>query len=337
MNERKRDLAVGIFVLLGALALGGLILAFSNIATVLKMGYVINAHMDHASGMSAGRMVHYRGLRVGEVEEVYFDEGLQLVVAKVRIRESELRIPAGAVMFTAPATFGDVFIDIRVPDDRRAMEGHIPSDGTGIIPGQAAAPAFLPEGLVEKLESALEGFGEMETLMNNLVLLTEPRRLDEVRRGEKPPNISSTVERLDDSIARIASDENVENIGRSLATMRAAADRLQSTMENVDRLIESVAAMTETATGAVTDVQRRSAALLEQMTEDALILQRTLLGVNDLVAGVQRGEGTIGRLLRSDQLHREFELTIIQARQALRDFSRLSTKLEEEGLLRRGG
>ena len=65
MNERKRDLAVGIFVLLGALALGGLILAFSNIATVLKMGYVINAHMDHADRKSVvlGKSVYLGGGR----------------------------------------------------------------------------------------------------------------------------------------------------------------------------------------------------------------------------------------------------------------------------------
>lgn len=240
-------------------------------------------------------------------------------------------------MFVSPATFGDVFIDIRVPKDRREMSGYVATDGSGVIPGRPASPSILPEGLVEKLEAALDSFGDLDQLTRNLIALTEPRRLDEVESGDKPPNISSTIERADSAIADIASDENVENLGRSLAAMRAAADRLQRTMDNSDRLIEQLSDMTAAATDAVADVQKRSAALLEQMTEDAAILQRTLLGVDDLVAGLERGEGTLGKLLRSDRLHRELELTVGQVRQALRDFRRLMVKLEEEGLLRRGG
>ncbi len=336
MQDHKRNLAVGVFVLIGCLALAGLVLAFSSIATVFKSGYTIQVRMEHAHGLGEGRVVHYRGLRVGEVEEIRFDEELNQVIARVRIREP-INIPAGAMLFAAPATFGEVFADIRVPTDREDMPGYLPQDGSGVIPGRSAPPQLIPPELAEQLEQTLEGLSGVKDLVENLKLMTEQRRLADVRAGRVPPNLNTTIERIDESVAKLASDENVEHLNESLARMRRASQSLQQTMEKADVLIERLAVTNENVNAAVIDVQERSAALMSQLTDDAIVLERLLTNADAVVAGVRRGEGTMGRLLRSDQFHRELELTLMQVRQAMRDFSRLSVKLEEEGLLRRGG
>ena len=72
MEEGRRNLTVGIFVLCGLLALGILIIQFGRGPTWLVQGstYAIHVHFDEVSGVRAGNLVTAKGIKIGSVDSV---------------------------------------------------------------------------------------------------------------------------------------------------------------------------------------------------------------------------------------------------------------------------
>ena len=69
MNDKKH-IIVGVFVLVGAILLGTMIVWFEGVAIFVRGGYTVYTHLDSAIGIRAGKRVHLDGIEVGEVVAV---------------------------------------------------------------------------------------------------------------------------------------------------------------------------------------------------------------------------------------------------------------------------
>ena len=70
MNDDKKHIFVGLFVLGGLVLLMTLIVWFQGIAVYLRGGYEVRAHLDSSAGIRAGKRVTLDGLEIGDVREV---------------------------------------------------------------------------------------------------------------------------------------------------------------------------------------------------------------------------------------------------------------------------
>ena len=59
--------------------------------------------------------------------------------------------------------------------------------------------------------------------------------------------------------------------------------------------------------------------------------------INSLAKGVQEGEGSLGKLLKKEDLHKELVLMVLEIQEASKAMKRLLVKLEKEGIMRSGG
>ena len=66
MNNRKQ-IVVGLFVIVGLVLLGTMIVWFEGVAFLIRGGYIVTAHMDNAIGIREGKRVNVDGIEVGEV------------------------------------------------------------------------------------------------------------------------------------------------------------------------------------------------------------------------------------------------------------------------------
>jgi phospholipid/cholesterol/gamma-HCH transport system substrate-binding protein len=75
MQRSKNDVWVGLFVLIGAVAILFLALQAANLLTLNFQGnYLINAKFDNVGGLKPKAAVRSAGVVVGRVEEISFDD-----------------------------------------------------------------------------------------------------------------------------------------------------------------------------------------------------------------------------------------------------------------------
>jgi phospholipid/cholesterol/gamma-HCH transport system substrate-binding protein len=104
-----RDLAVGLFVLIGLLAIGYLSLQVGGLTLKREGGLVLFATFDDIGGLSERAPVRISGVRVGQVEQILLDEDLRAEVKLDLQRDLELSVDSAAAIRTA-GLLGDQFI-----------------------------------------------------------------------------------------------------------------------------------------------------------------------------------------------------------------------------------
>jgi phospholipid/cholesterol/gamma-HCH transport system substrate-binding protein len=108
-SSSTRDLAVGMFVLIGLLAIGWLSLQIGGLTLGREGGLVLVATFDDIGGLSARSPVRIAGVRVGRVESIVLDDDLRARVAIDVQRDLELSVDSAAAIRTS-GLLGDQFV-----------------------------------------------------------------------------------------------------------------------------------------------------------------------------------------------------------------------------------
>jgi phospholipid/cholesterol/gamma-HCH transport system substrate-binding protein len=326
-------MAVGIFVIVGFILVGVLIMQFANLATFAQPSYDVKVLMNHSSGITKDKAVHYLGLDVGTVRDVKLAEDLKTVVVTLTIN-SKSDIPGNAVLSSSMGTFGDAYLDITLPKDQPLLAA-LPHDGTGTI--QAQATASLSDRL-EQVASKFDklDFDKLAKALSNLEQMLEERSPEQVAAGAKP-NLSTAITQFNLTLATLNDEKNPANLKLTMGKMSADLDQAKETLKGVQETFSKASFALDKTTADVDEVKASATKLMGKLYDDSVRLSNLLDTMNSLAKGVQEGEGTVGKLLKSDQLHKELSLLILQMNSTFQDISRLVTKLEEEGLMRKGG
>jgi phospholipid/cholesterol/gamma-HCH transport system substrate-binding protein len=80
--ERRVNIAVGVFVLLGILALGYLSIKLGRVSFLGSTGYIVSVDFPSVGGLKAGSSVEIAGVEIGRVESI----GLADYQARVVLR-----------------------------------------------------------------------------------------------------------------------------------------------------------------------------------------------------------------------------------------------------------
>lgn len=108
-SSPTRDLIVGIFVLVGILALAYLSLQIGSLSLQNQGGLILFATFDDIGGLSERSAVRIGGVRVGRVTEIALDEDLRPRVQLDLAADLELTIDTMAAIRTS-GLLGDQFI-----------------------------------------------------------------------------------------------------------------------------------------------------------------------------------------------------------------------------------
>lgn len=85
MNQRKLELLVGVFVVLGIAAVGYLTIQLGSGALVGSDTYLVEARFANVGGLNQGSSVLMAGVFVGRVEEISLDPNDYSAIASMRI------------------------------------------------------------------------------------------------------------------------------------------------------------------------------------------------------------------------------------------------------------
>lgn len=328
-NEARRNMAVGVFVIVAFILLAAIILQFSQIASFTGGGYDVTVRMPHSGRTMPGKPVFFNGVTIGKVGGVRLAAGGRGVVITLRINDG-IAIPSNTRFEARTSGLGDAVLDFILPADATGEfldpAAPLPTDGTATV-----------EGAVSGVERFLSKFERLDSVINNLVEMTEPRRIVDVDAGRAKPNLTVAIARFDTAVANLANKENTQNLRQLLQNAATASTSFDETLRKTNRLLDQTTFAVSKVTGDVDEVKQKANLLLGKLYDDALRLSNFLDTINSLAKGVQEGDGSLGKLLKSEDLHKELVLMMLEMQEASKAMKRLLIKLEKEGLTRSGG
>ena len=294
---KRTEVLVGFFVLVGLLMLGGLILNYGR-GSRLGDTYAITVEFRDASGVIKGGEVRLGGAKIGEVAKAPELVGTGKVNVTLNIREDTPQLPDNAVfLISSLSLLGDKAIVIKPPK-----------------PGEES-PRYIEDGDIVK--GGLGGFdavqddigsiaGDARILMGNMrtTLDKVDATLDSMR--AVTGRLSDGIEQINNGIL---SDENVESVSVTLASLKATGENLEQASNELGPVMKDVRAAIATVENAAGEARLTFAKANQQI--DALEpaiedVPEVMASLNETAKSVARaadrasdgleGDGLIGTL-----------------------------------------
>ncbi len=352
MKERRRNILIGLFVLGGIVCLTVLILLFGAFPNVISgRAYKVTVYFaGPVEYVPVETDVFMMGKRIGRTVGIDWRSGdPSLGVEAVAEVEQDIRIPVNAVAeFKGAALgFGRPSISILVPQAPETAP--LPTDGSAVIPGKVvgAFEQIIPKEMGVTLQQATARIGELAQTLTpaarDLHDLLKPTSLTEVGADQAMANVSTVVQRMDRVLANvndvIGEPAVKQNLIATVENMRSASEQLQTALVDIQAF---AAAARDVADGArdlpeevqalLADTRARIDRVARNITTNTDNLDKVLVGLDQVVQKVNRGEGTLGSLLTDNSLYEALLLTIRRLGATIQDLQALIKAWEEEGV-----
>ena len=292
MSRSRVDLAVGLFVVgTFALLMWGSVQIGAIGPWAIGGARTIVAHFDDISGLDDEAEVLVAGVRVGRVERLELERGRARVT--LRIENDELEIPVDSVIaIRSRGLLGEKVVEI------------VPGTSDVLLEG---------EGALTNTREATD-LGE---LVNRL------------------GGIASDIEEVSDTLRKVLGGADGEASLREIVTnVRAATADLRALVEQNDERVNRILANFDTFSSdlaALTTENRESITELITSYGDASAkLNAALDSLVTVSEKIERGEGTLGKLLADDGLYGELDAVLVEARGALREVRRAAEETQEQ-------
>jgi phospholipid/cholesterol/gamma-HCH transport system substrate-binding protein len=135
MKKYRHETVAGIFVVIGLLCIGYMVVKLGKVSLWGDHTYVLYARFTSVSGLRVGNPVEMFGLRVGQIEDLRVDQKDQLALAELKI-EKGIKI------------YGDANAAIKT-------EGLIGDRYVSIDPG-GSGPLLNPGGMITQTEPPVD-------------------------------------------------------------------------------------------------------------------------------------------------------------------------------------
>ena len=292
MKRSRLDLLVGLFVL-SALAL--LMWSTMRVGALpgffVKEGRMFLARFDNVGGLDLETDVLVAGVPVGKVAKIEL-EGHDARVT-LRIEDPELRIPIDSV----------VAIRSRGMLGERVLE---------ILPGDSEQ-RLVPGGAFTRTQAA----ADMDLLI------------------ERATQVAGDIQEVSATFRNVlGGPDGEEALQEVLSNIRAVSWELRRVVETneagIERIVKNLDAFSSDVAGLTQDNREGINQLVQDLRTASRKLNRALGSLANLSGKVERGEGTVGKLLTDDALYQELDATLTEARATLREMRRAAEEVQEQ-------
>ena len=279
----KRQVRIGLFVLGGLIATIILLFQLTNPA-MFRGRYRITTTVDNALGLRTGDPVQMRGVTIGSVNRFAFGGREGEVVITLEI-DGRWPIPEGSTtQLVQPGLMAPRTVEV------------LPGPGPGTIGRGDNIPGVARRGLLDDTE----GLGEKgQIALDAIAELLSEKNLDA---------FSGSAEGLNDLVAELSNlvESERENLAEVIQSFRWAADGLaEATGPELREDLASLMARGDSAMGRINTTSES--------------IERVAASLETILARIQNGEGTLGKLWASDSLFTDLTAAVESARTLMDD------------------
>ncbi|MCY7378070.1 MAG: MlaD family protein [Gemmatimonadaceae bacterium] len=288
--KRRDEVLVGVFLstAVAILLLGTLWLVRGG----LSSGYSLYTKFAWGQNLKPGQPLLLAGVNVGAVADVKLrDDGYLDVFLRVN---NDIKVPKNSVASVKPiGIFGDAAIALTPTGPSRIY--FVPNDTVPVGKGETDIQAIQ-----NKVDSIAGTVNQMVRTLNAELIASGGIR-DMRRSLASTATLSANAAQLSVQLNAIAAEQN-RNLTATMASFRRAAGAVDSVK------IDSTLRNFQTSSASLT----RIAANLDQTSKRA----------DSVLAGIERGEGNAGKLLKDTLLYRDLRGLVTQADSVLADLKK---------------
>jgi len=244
---------------------------------------------DNVEGLAPSTPVTINGLSVGRVKSIDFnDETGKLLVTMNITKDFEFSKNSEAQLYQAGFIGGKAIAIIPKFDGAATAES-----GTYL---KATAKGGLTDLVTDQL-TPLQDKMEVVMLSADKVL----KNINDVFDEQTKANLKSSIAKLNTTISSFDSmSSSMNNL------IDSNKDKLDNTLNNVDKVS--------------TDLSKLSGSLSEADLKTTIQdLQKTVSNFNTVLSSIENGQGSMGKLLKDEQLYNNLEGASLQLEQLLED------------------
>jgi phospholipid/cholesterol/gamma-HCH transport system substrate-binding protein len=315
--QRKRNIFVGVFVIVGMCALGWLIFKFGDLPTaVTKIGSIrIFIQFPMAPGVQKDTPVRFCGYQIGRVTGVMpprirknldTNQEYHQTVVVLTIDKKYVDIPSNVNIKLMTRGLGSSYIELKVdpeslpapPRDPNRPETCFLVDGMWLQGSTGISSEFFPEESQKKLDSLVE---DLRAFVNNADdIIGDPNNKENFKRILA--NLSGASE---------AATEAIQQAKQTMEEFKKFATAGTKTLENADAKVDK-------AIVAMIDTSEQLSKATEQLR---LILEK-----------INSGQGTAGMLVNDGRFYESLLENADQMQILLEEMKLFVAKAREKGL-----
>jgi phospholipid/cholesterol/gamma-HCH transport system substrate-binding protein len=255
-------------------------------AAMFRGRYVLITDVEDASGIRKGDPVVLRGVNIGRIQS--FKIGPGGVAIRLEI-EGEYTVPVGShVELRQNSILGSVFADV------------IPGTSTEMLRGGQTLPGSRPGGLYDSMAALKD---DARAVLKQAQAALSPETVQNIQSS------SSEMQQLLKELTAMATEQRKElgDLSRSLKRSAHDIEGLAGRPE-LDRAIKRLDTMTT------------------HLDESTASLKRSSNSLETVMARIENGEGTLGKLSKDDTLYKNLNETVASMSRLAEDIRRQPKK-----------
>ena len=284
----SRELKTGIVVLL-ALALFYWGFGYLKGENFLEKSRTFYAEYDNVQGLEPSATVTINGLKVGNIESIYFHPQKRgAIIVKFSV-ENDIKFSKNSIaQIYSPDFISGKSIKILPNYDSNnavsgdTLSGNIEAGILGSLNDQIAPLQSKLDNFLVNANTLLEGFN---TIFDK----------------EGQTNLKQSLSKLNATLSTF------KNASSSLNTMLAENGKIDSILSNANVASNNLAGLTDSLNNA-------------NLGNTIKKLETTLNNFNTILANVEKGEGSLGKLMKDDNLYKNLEGASKEMEELLREF-----------------
>ncbi len=327
----SREARVGIFVLLGLIVLTFFTFRVSKWGLIAEKGYRLTVDFDTASGLEPKSDVKMAGVPIGKVEEIELVENRARLVLRIR---KGIQIPIDSVAsIQTQGLLGEKYVEILPGKD---VQRNLPAGGQV---ANTLSPVNLDE-MVRKLSAIGDDIKKFTDSLSATFGTEEGKKaLGDILRDVQATTASlrtvvqgneARIERILANIDRLSADlsdisaANKQDVRATIENLRAFSDTLKTETPSLVRKLEEMSTRVSDIAGDNRENLKESIANLKTASAR---LDNTLESAGKVMAKIDRGEGTLGKLVNDNTAHTSLTETLEGVNRYVRKYDALHMTL----------